>query len=56
MKDITRDPTFGGKLEQGEASTIQKGGVTVSVVFKRPVTSHRTAGREQPYGVLNYVV
>ena len=33
MKDITRDPTFGDKLEQGETFTIQKNGVTVSVVF-----------------------
>lgn len=33
MKDITLEPTFLGKLEQGETFTIKKNGVTVSVVF-----------------------
>ena len=33
MKDITREPTFLGKVEKGETFTIQKGGVTVSVQF-----------------------
>ena len=33
MKDITLQPTFLGKVEKGETFTIQKDGVTVSVVF-----------------------
>ena len=33
MKDITLEPDFSDKVEKGETFTIQKNGVTVSVVF-----------------------